>query len=157
MKIYLATDHAGFYIKEEIKHMLLDEAFDVEDCGACEYDESDDYPDFIASAARGVSDNPENSRAIIFGGSGQGEAIVANKFPKVRAALFYGSPGEIAILSREHNDANVLSVGARFVTPEEAKRIVKIWLNTSFSKEERHVRRLEKIQKIEEGINLGTL
>ena len=152
MKIYLATDHAGFAIKEEIKHSLTEGGFEVEDCGAYDYNENDDYPDFIAIAAEKVSANPENSRAVILGGSGQGEAIVANKFPNVRAALFYGMPGEIVTLSREHNDANVLSIGARFVTKEEAKRIVDVWLHTDFSNEERHVRRIEKIQEIEGGL-----
>ncbi|MEX0909933.1 MAG: RpiB/LacA/LacB family sugar-phosphate isomerase [Candidatus Paceibacterota bacterium] len=154
MKIYLATDHAGFAIKEEIKRSLTEGGFEVEDCGAHEYTESDDYPDFIALAARAVSIDSENTRAIILGGSGQGEAMLANKFPNVRAALFYGLSGEIATLSREHNDANVLSLGARFVTKEEAKRIVKVWLHTEFSKEERHVRRLDKIKKIEKNLYL---
>ncbi|MEX0933266.1 MAG: RpiB/LacA/LacB family sugar-phosphate isomerase [Candidatus Paceibacterota bacterium] len=152
MKIYLATDHAGFKLKEEIKHSLLNDGHDVEDCGAFTYDESDDYPDFISVAAEAVSKDPDNAKAVILGGSGQGEAILANKFPHVRAALFYGSHGEIVTLSREHNDANILSIGARFVTAEEVRRIVKIWLHTDFSEEERHVRRLEKIRTIEEAL-----
>lgn len=149
MKIYLATDHAGFEIKEELRKELENEGFDVEDCGAYEYDENDDYPDFIAAAARAVSHDPDTARAVVFGGSGQGEAIVANKFPGVRAAAFYGDVGKIVVLSREHNDANVLSIGARFVTNEEAKRIVRAWLKTEFSEEQRHVRRLQKIKAIE--------
>jgi len=150
MRIYLATDHAGFAFKEELKAELLRQGFDVEDCGAYSYDESDDYPDYIARAARAVSENPDTSRAIIFGGSGQGEAIVANKFPSVRAAVFYGLSGEIVTLSREHNNTNILSIGARFVSPEEMKRIVLVWLETHFSYEERHVRRLNKIALLEE-------
>ena len=150
MKIYLATDHAGFEMKEEIKGALLQDGFEVEDCGAYAYEEGDDYPDFIAVAAGAVSNDPKNTRAIILGGSGQGEAMLANKFVHVRAVVFYGSEGEIITLSREHNDANILSIGARFVTTEEAKRIIKIWLRTEFSHEERHVRRLAKIRDIEE-------
>lgn len=153
MKIYLATDHAGFEMKEELKKELEGEGFEVEDCGAYKYDENDDYPDFVATAARGVSEDSENARAIVFGGSGQGEAIVANKFPGVRAAVFYGEVGEMVVLSREHNDANVLSIGARFVTTEEVKRIVRIWLNTEFPGEERHVRRLQKLSAIEEELS----
>lgn len=152
MKIYLATDHAGFAEKEELKEHLVAIGFDVEDCGAYVYDSEDDYPDFISVAARAVSLDPENSRAIIFGGSGQGEAILANKFPNVRAAVFYGSVGEIVTLSREHNDANILSLGARFITPEEMKRIVEVWLEEPFSGAERHVRRIAKISEIERQI-----
>jgi len=152
MKIYIATDHAGFETKEEIKQALLHDGFDVEDCGAYTYEKDDDYPEFIALAAEAVSRDPENTKAIILGGSGQGEAMLANKFASVRAAVFYGSEGEIVTLSREHNDANILSIGARFVTNEEAKRIVKIWLRTKFSHEERHVQRLTKIQKFENKI-----
>ncbi len=152
MKIYLATDHAGFEIKEVLKEHLISQGMEVVDCGAREYDAEDDYPDFIAPAAKAVSIDPENSRAIIFGGSGQGEAIVANKFPNVRAAVFYGGPGEIVTLSREHNDANVLSFGARFVSPEEVKRLVDVWLSEEFTGAERHQRRINKIKKIEQEI-----
>lgn len=152
MKIYLATDHAGFEIKEVLKEHLISQGMEVVDCGAHEYDAEDDYPDFIAPAAKAVSVDPENSRAIIFGGSGQGEAIVANKFPNVRAAVFYGGPGEIVTLSREHNDANVLSFGARFVSPEEVKRLVDVWLSEEFTGAERHQRRINKIKKIEQEI-----
>lgn len=150
MKIYLATDHAGFEAKEVLKKTLLERGLDVEDCGAYAYDENDDYPDFIELAAKTVSNDSENTRAIIFGGSGQGEAIVANKFPHVRAVVYYGGRGEIITLSREHNDANILSIGARFMTHEEIKRIVEVWLKTNFTNEERHMRRIEKIQNIEE-------
>lgn len=149
MKIYLATDHAGFEMKEQIKAALIQDGVEVQDCGAHTYDENDDYPDFIKLAAEAVSGDLENSRAIILGGSGQGEAMLANKFPGVRAVVFYGAQGEIITLSREHNNANVLSIGARFVTAEEAKRIVKVWLRTEFSQDERHVRRLAKIKEIE--------
>lgn len=155
MKVYLATDHAGFEVKEELREYLVSRDVEVIDCGAYEYDPSDDYPDFIAEAARAVSNDPENSRAIIFGGSGQGEAIVANKFPSVRAVVFYGGEGDIVTLSREHNDANVLSFGARFTTPEEVKRLVDVWLAEPFTEEERHVRRINRIKEIETEIKNG--
>src|SRR5687768_1279975 len=105
MKVYLATDHAGFALKNKIKDFLEKEGYMVEDCGPFEYDKDDDYPDFIKLAAEKVSQDPENSKAIILGGSGQGEAIVANKFPHVRAVVYYGGPEDIITLSREHNDS----------------------------------------------------
>lgn len=147
MKIYLAADHAGFDLKETLKAFLTDRGYHVEDCGAYEFVAEDDYPGWIAKAAEQISESPED-RAIVLGGSGQGEAIVANRFPHVRAAVFYGGDGEVAVLSREHNDANVLSLGARFVSPEEAKRIVNVWLNEPFSEDVRHKRRLEKIEEL---------
>lgn len=152
MKIHLATDHAGFEMKEALKAELLSGGMDVKDWGAYEHNPEDDYPDFIAPAAKAVSVDPENSRAVIFGGSGQGEAMLANRFPNVRAAVFYGHEGEIATLSREHNNANILSVGARFVSSEETVRITLAWLDADFSGEERHVRRIEKIENITRGL-----
>lgn len=151
MKIYLASDHAGFALKEIIKTYLGELSYEVEDMGAHTETPDDDYPEIIAVAAKKVSDHSSN-RAIIFGGSGQGEAIVANKFSGVRAAVFYGGALDIITLSREHNDANVLSLGARFLTSDEAKEAVKIWLETEFSGEERHVRRLGQITNIESEI-----
>lgn len=147
--IYLATDHAGFELKEKVKEFLKAEGYEVEDCGAFELDPNDDYPDFISKAAEAISKDPQ-SKAIIFGGSGQGEAIVANKFPNVRAVVFYGNADMIS-LTREHNDANILSLGARFLTEDEAIEAVKLWLETPFTEEERHTRRIEKIKQIEQG------
>jgi len=152
MKIYLATDHAGFELKEKLVSFLGSLGFEVIDKGAFALDPEDDYPDFIASAAKEVSADPE-ARAIILGGSGQGEAIVANKFPGIRAVVYYGGNPEIIKLSREHNDANVLSLGARFLNEEEAKSAVKEWLETKFSAEERHERRIDKIGEIEKLIH----
>lgn len=145
MKIHLATDHAGFELKNEIMKYLVNEGRDVLDHGAFAYDETDDYPDFIKKAAGAVSDDPEHNVGIVFGGSGQGEDMVADKFPDVRAAVYYGGNLEIVKLAREHNDANVLSIGARFVGIDEALEVVKIFLETAFSHEERHQRRIEKI------------
>lgn len=154
MKIYLASDHAGFELKNSIAAMLREEGHDVEDCGNTQEDSEDDYPDFVFPAARAVAADP-SSRGIVFGGSGQGEAMAANRIPGVRAAVYYGcghgvdtpcpQPIEIVRLSREHNDANVLSLGARFLSPDEAREAVTLWLATPFSGEERHIRRLHKL------------
>lgn len=148
-KVYLATDHAGFELKEKIKGFLKEEGYETEDFGAHSLDPEDDYPDFISKAAEAVSKNRE-SKAIILGGSGQGEAIVANKFPNVRAAVYYGGLEQMTALIRQHNNSNVLSLGARFLKDEEAIAAVKLFLETQFTNEERHKRRIEKIKKIEE-------
>lgn len=143
MTIDFATDHAGFARKEVLLSYVRDVlGYTVVDCGAETFDEADDYPEFMKRAGESVAKDPENARAIIFGGSGQGEAMVANRFPGVRATVYYGGPDEIITLSREHNNANVLSLGARFVDDEEAMRVVALWLSTPFSGEERHVRRM---------------
>lgn len=147
--VYLATDHAGFQLKEKIKEFLIQEGHEVKDFGAETLDSEDDYPDFISKAAEAVSKDPE-SKAIILGGSGQGEAMVANKFPNVRAAVYYGSPEQMVELTRQHNDSNVLSLGARFLKEDEAIAAVKLFLQTPFSNEERHVRRIKKIEQLEQ-------
>ncbi len=147
--IYLATDHAGFAYKELAKQHLLDKGYNVMDCGADQMDEEDDYPDYISRAAKEVS-RDLGAGAIIFGGSGQGEAIVAGRFPHVRTTVCYGGPmaSTIVKLGREHNDANVLSIGARFVSSDELLGLIDLWLTTAFSNEERHVRRLAKVKNI---------
>lgn len=147
-KVFFATDHAGFELKESLITFVRELGFEVEDLGAHEYDKEDDYPDFVSIVAKQVSANPEEARGIILGGSGQGEAIVANRFSKVRAVVYYGGAPGIITLSREHNDANILSLGARFLSENEAKEAVKIWLNTKFSGEERHQRRIKKINSL---------
>lgn len=146
MKIYLGTDHAGFELKETVKKTLLKKNCDVEDCGALTFDKNDDYPDFIAKAAQKVSDNKE-SKGIIFGKSGAGECIVANKIKGIRAVL--GFSKENVELSRLHNDTNVLSLGSAFVNDNQALDLINIFLNTPFSNEERHIRRIGKISKLE--------
>ena len=149
MKIYFATDHAGYELKEALaSYVEKDLGYTVADMGAHQNDPADDYPDFIQLAAQEVSHDPSGSRGIIMGGSGQGEAIVANRFPNVRCALYYGGPLDIVKLSREHNNANILSLGARFLTLEEAKAAVKLWLETSFIEEERHRRNNKKVEQI---------
>ncbi|MBU4480196.1 RpiB/LacA/LacB family sugar-phosphate isomerase [Patescibacteria group bacterium] len=145
-KIFLASDHAGFELKDVLIDFLISLDYEVSDQGAFEYDEQDDYPDFISKVAKKVSENPRDSKGIILGGSGQGEAIVANRFPDVRAVVYYGVNLEIIKLSRQHNDANILSLGARFLSEEEAKNSVELWLKTDFSGEERHQRRIDKIE-----------
>lgn len=144
MKIALATDHAGFELKETLKAFLAAEGHDVVDFGANEMNSDDDYPDFVRPAAEAVAKR-EVERAIVLGGSGQGEAMVANKVRGIRAAVFYGGNEDIITLSREHNDANILSLGARFLSEDEAKRVVGMWLGVAFSGDERHVRRIGKI------------
>jgi ribose 5-phosphate isomerase B len=147
MKIYLAADHAGFELKEKIKNNLKENNYDIEDCGAFSFDQNDDYPDFISKAAEKVSKD-QNAFAIVFGKSGAGEEIVANKFKGVRCVL--GFCDENVRLSREHNNANVLSLGSAFVDFESAKTLTGIFLKTSFSGEDRHVRRINKIREIEQ-------
>lgn len=148
MTIYFAADHAGFEMKNMLIAFVRDElGMSVEDCGADQLVEDDDYPDFVQVAAEKVSGQQEH-RAIILGGSGQGEAMAANRYPGVRAAVFYGGPDDIVQLSRTHNDANILSLGARFLDDEGAKRVVRLWLETPFSAEARHVRRINKIDQI---------
>ncbi|MCH7529746.1 RpiB/LacA/LacB family sugar-phosphate isomerase [Patescibacteria group bacterium] len=146
MKILFATDHAGFKLKESLVSFVQDLGFEVEDLGAHQYNKEDDYPDFVSLVARQVSENPDKIKGIILGGSGQGEAMVANRFSNVRAAVYYGMRENVIMLSREHNDANILSLGARFLGVEEAKDAVKIWLKTSFSGDERHTRRISKLE-----------
>ncbi|PIR79806.1 MAG: ribose-5-phosphate isomerase [Candidatus Levybacteria bacterium CG10_big_fil_rev_8_21_14_0_10_35_13] len=149
MKVYLASDHAGFELKNKVKDYLTSQNYEVEDMGDFVPNPTDDYPDFISKAAKKVSED-STSKAIVFGKSGTGEEITANKFGNVRAAV--GFSGENVKLAREHNDANVLSLGSQFVTDEEAIELVKIFLETSFSNEERHKRRIEKISKIEKSV-----
>lgn len=177
--IYLASDHRGFQLKEKIKVWLKEWNYEYEDMGNFVYEENDDYPDFISKAAGAVANDPNRNKGIILGGSGQGEAMVANRYKDVRAAVFYGpsfevkgprnwgwktwlllgggggalgvSEGvyfdkfkEIIKLSREHNNSNILSLGTFFLHEKTAKPLIKIWLETPFSGEERHLRRISK-------------
>jgi len=148
MKIYIGSDHAGYELKEKLKVFLGGLSYKVEDKGSFAYDPADDYPDFITPVAEAVS-KEEGSFGIVLGASGEGEEMDANKVEGIRAAEFYGGNMEIVKLAREHNDANILSLGARFVSEDEAKEAVKIFLETPFCGEERHKRRIEKISEIE--------
>jgi len=159
MKIYLAADHAGFALKHALAQYIGTLGHEVEDCGAFELDPGDDYPDFIAPCAQKVAAD-EGSRGIVIGGDGQGEGMVANRVKGVRAAVFYGgahAPAgldreghpavdefDVVRLSRKHNNANVLSLGARFVSGEQAVGALRVFLDTPFSDDPRHARRIAK-------------
>lgn len=161
MKIYLGSDHSGYKYKEELKTYLSEVFLEAEivDKGNTILDTEDDYPDFITPVAEAVAGD-EESFGIVLGGSGQGEAMCANRVEGARALVFYGEEipeGEVDIigrksidtfeiikLGREHNNANILSIGARFVTLDEAKFACELFLKTPFSKDERHMRRLVK-------------
>ena len=143
MKIHIATDHAGLELKNIIRDYLISKGYEVTDHGAHEYDALDDYPDYIFPCAKAVASDLE-SRGIILGGSGQGEAMAANRVRGVRAAVFYNGPVEIVKLSREHNNANILSLGARFMTEDEIYGVIEMWLDESFEGG-RHQRRIDKL------------
>lgn len=163
-KVYFASDHAGFALKQALIEHIRTLGYDIVDMGATTLDPEDDYPDFMTPLAQKVVEEnarvADSARGIILGGSGQGEAMCANRIPGVRAAVFYGprsvtgtldiegghsEDGYDAVrLPRRHNDANVLSIGARFVSGEEADEAVRIFLETPFSDSSRHARRLAK-------------
>lgn len=142
MKIAMASDHAGFSYKEQIKTFLLEKGHEVKDFGTYSA-ESCDYSDFIHPAAEAVAAG-EFERGIVLGGSGNGEAMVANKVAGIRCAVCWDLRS--ARLSREHNDANMMSLGERMISIQEALEIVDLWLKTEFAGE-RHKRRIEKIEK----------
>lgn len=144
MRIALGGDHAGYLLKEDVKRFLVEEGHEVIDVGT-DSEESVDYPPFCAAAAREVVLGNAD-RAILFGGSGQGEQIAANKVHGIRAALCHDL--FTARLSREHNDANVLTMGGRIVAPALAREIVHLWLSTGFDGG-RHAHRVELIAEIE--------
>jgi ribose 5-phosphate isomerase B len=162
MKIAVTTDHAGFEALGQLKTYIESLGHECVDFGPKDFDAEDDYPDFMFPAAQAVASS-ECNVGIILGGSGQGEAMAANRVKGVRAAVFYGpvtakvainaegdmsdDPYEIVKLSRQHNDANVLSLSGRFLTLEEMKLAVKIWLETPFSGAERHARRIQKLDQ----------
>lgn len=158
-KVYFASDHAGFALKNALIAHVRTLGYDVEDLGATSHDPEDDYPDYMTPLAKRVASEPD-ARGIIVGGSGQGEAMCANRVSGIRAAVFYGpmrvsealdiegghsEDGFDAVrLPRRHNDANVLSIGARFVSGNEADEAVRLFLETPFSEAPRHVRRIAK-------------
>ncbi|MEX2014320.1 MAG: RpiB/LacA/LacB family sugar-phosphate isomerase [Candidatus Saccharimonadales bacterium] len=160
MKIALSTDHAGFEKLKQLKEFLSSAGHECVNYGPTSYDSEDDYPDFIRPAAKAVASG-ECEAGIIFGGSGQGEAMTANRVAGVRCAVYYGKAKaaeavdvsghsaeddyEILRLSRQHNNANMLSLAGRFLNNEAIELAVSIWLNTAFTEEERHVRRIAKI------------
>lgn len=145
--IYIASDHAGFELKNKIITHLKRTGQEVEDCGPYTFDKDDDYPDFCYPCAVKVGQNP-GSIGIVLGMSGNGEAIVANKAKGVRAAHYYGGHEEIVSLSRAHNNANVLAIGAKFISEKEVERAIDLFIETGFEGG-RHQRRIEKISNIE--------
>ena len=145
MKIYIGSDHAGFALKENLLSLLKSLGYDVIDKGAKFFDKNDDYPLFIKEVSKSVSSDSE-SVGIVIGKSGTGEAMCANKTSGVRASLWYGGSLEIIRLSREHNDSNILSLGADFITYEEATEAVLLWLKTPFSGDERHIKRIKMLE-----------
>ena len=147
VKIYIAADHAGFYLKKSLIQYLDIKGYEVEDVGAFEKNDDDDYVDFCAACAKKVASD-SNSVGIVIGGSGNGEAIVANKIKGIRAAVYNSGKVDIAKAAKEHNNANILSLGARFITDQEAKRAVTVWLEAKFEGG-RHQRRIDKISELE--------
>lgn len=146
--VFLASDHAGFKLKEKIKFHLAKKQIIFQDLGPFKLNKKDDYPDFIVPAAKKVAEI-KNSVGIVLGGSGQGEAIIANKIKGIRAVVYYGGSKKILTLSKKHNNANIISLGARFLSEKEAIQAVDLWLKTPFSNKQRHKRRLQKISQIE--------
>jgi len=145
--IYLGSDHGGYSAKEEIKKRLPGWGYDFIDLGNKELDPQDDYPDFGHSVAIKVSENPDKNQGVVFCRSGIGMDMVANKVKGVRSAQVFNK--EMARKSREHNNANVLSIATDYLELSQIEAIVKTWLETPFSGEERHVRRLKKIEGLE--------
>lgn len=160
MKIYIGSDHTGYKLKEKLKVYFGELGYKIVDKGALKYDANDDYPDFIKLVAKAVAKD-KKSRGVILGGSGQGEAMCANRIKGVRAAVFYGEAlakeavdikgtksvdsFEIIKLARLHNDANILSLSARFLSEDQIKFAIELFLTTKFEKEERHLRRIKKL------------
>lgn len=147
MRVHIGGDHAAYEMQRALVGWLAEEGHDVVDHGATTYDEIDDYPVFVLRAAEGVAAD-EGSFGVVLGGSGNGEQMAANKIKGIRAALCYNT--ELAQLARQHNDAQVISIGGRFNTIEEAKDMVRVFLETPFSGVERHQRRLDMVSTYEQ-------
>jgi ribose 5-phosphate isomerase B len=150
MRIHIATDHAGLEFSTQLQHHLAEQGHDVVDHGPLEYDAVDDYPAFCIRAAQAVVRDQSagvDALGIVFGGSGNGEQIAANKVEGIRAALVWNE--STAVLARQHNDANVISIGARQHTEEEAIRFVDLFIAEPFSGEERHARRIAQLAEYE--------
>ena len=146
MRVHIGSDHAGFEMKAFLLGWLRSAGYETVDHGPPAYDEDDDYPPYCLAAAAGAVAG-EDSLGIVIGGSGNGEQIAANKVPGARAALAWSE--ETARLAREHNDANVVSIGARMHEPEEARRFVETFLTTPFSGGQRHRRRIRMLDSYE--------
>lgn len=165
MKIFIASDHAGYELKKILIEDMTFAGHTVIDCGPDELDLDDDFPLTVSKAVRAVSEaegarltneleyTDGDVRGIVLCGSGVGVSVLANKFPHIRACLFYGGNQEVLTLSREHNDSNVLAIGARLVSENDAIMATRLWLGTSFLSEDRHVRRIRQIEDIEGELN----
>ena len=151
MAIFIGSDHRGFKIKEAIKIYLAQGGYQAIDLGNLKYEEDDDYPDFASLVAEKVSSDFINSKGIVFCASGVGVDIVANKFPNIRCALACSS--DQAVASRNDDDTNMLALAADYLDENQARMIVVAWLQTPPSADQRHKRRIKKIEQIE--INLG--
>lgn len=147
MRVHLGSDHAGFELKQAVVRRLVELGHEPVDHGPGEYDAVDDYPPFVLRAAQGVASEP-GSLGIVIGGSGNGEAIAANKVLGVRCALAWSV--DTAALGREHNDANVVSVGARMHDEQTALTLLEVFLSTAYSGEPRHTRRIEMLSAYEQ-------
>ena len=147
MRIYLGSDHAGYELKNHLVDRLKELGHEPVDCGPHEYLPTDDYPPFVMRAAQAAAIEP-GTLGVVIGGSGNGEAIAANKVPGVRAALAWNA--QTAQLAREHNDANVISLGARMHTIEEATGFVELFVATAFSQDPRHQRRIDMMTAFEQ-------
>lgn len=146
MRVHIGGDHAAYELQRALVTWLAEEGHDVVDHGATEYDELDDYPVFVLRAAEAVAAEPD-SLGVVLGGSGNGEQMAANKVKGVRAALCYNT--ELAQLARQHNNAQIISIGGRFNTVEESKEMVRVFLETPFSGVERHQRRIDMVGEYE--------
>jgi ribose 5-phosphate isomerase B len=146
MRLHIGSDHAGLELKNELLAHLVNNGHDVTDHGPYEYDALDDYPDFCIPAAQAVSKDP-TSLGVVIGGSGNGEQISANKVKGIRAVLAWSI--ETAKLGKEHNNANVVSIGGRMHSIDQCKEIIDAFIATPFSNDERHIRRIDKIAKFE--------
>lgn len=154
MRVHLGSDHAGLELKEHLLQWLADQGHEAVDHGPFVYDAQDDYPVFCLRAAEAVADE-DGSFGVVIGGSGNGEQMAANKVKGVRAALVWSE--ETAVLAREHNDANVISVGGRMHSVEEMTRFIEVFLGTPYSREERHTRRIGMLAAYEKTGNLPPL
>jgi ribose 5-phosphate isomerase B len=153
--IYIGSDHAGYKLKEKLKTYIVELGYQVDDKGAFALNNDDDYPDYVKLVAKAVVSN-ENNLGIVLGGSGQGEAMCANKVKEIRALVYYGGKNcqkdingnkmGVVASARLHQNANILSLGARFLNERKAKKAVKIFLETKFLNEKRHVRRINKLE-----------
>ncbi len=146
MKIFIAADHAGYKMKGELIPWLENLGHEVKDLGAYEYDEQDDYPDFMTPVTREVSKD-SNARGILIGGSGQGEVMLANRYRNVRAAVYQSPNLDIIKFARLHNNANVLCIGARFITSDQAQQAIKLFLEAPFSQDPKYQRRIDKTER----------